>query len=386
MEYNSMPYADGGVRMPDFAGGGGKGIEVFPPGIMDPPSAPMMEPPNTVNFPPNPRMFEMDPPSAPKYTPKRSSRHMLYAVEILVFAVVGWGWLAVREYMGATPVLDVSVLLCLLITSLVNLALALMYPTVDQFKAPAQGLLAHAVSVWVLYAYGLLESTTSRPGNLCCHGASTFSVPQTYAAAYFGGLTLHQTAGAVTLAFLTVYLLLTAVQVRVCMDDPREWLLSKTALSTACLMSFHLGLFALNAGACGGDLGIGVLVVASIGWILLTDIKWVLSSLYGQNTNSDALYSVIQSISELTITVLLTAVAGVLSSSLGGAPSAVLMVVLAGAMLWQSAVVALSLVACKGVKKQRKVSPAPPDPQPLLAGFRMVLPGRGARIGERKAW
>lgn len=346
---------------------------------------------------------------------KRSSRHMMFAVELLIFSLVGWGWLALREYMGATPVMDVSVIICLLVSSSVNLFLALVYHTTDQFKSSAKGFLAHTLSVWVLYAYSLIESTTPRQASLCCSGSSTFSVPGTYALAYFGGLPLHQTVGAVTLAFLSVFLLLAAVQVRVCIEDPREWLMMKTPTSIACLVSFQLGLFAVNAGVCNaGGLGIAVLVVAAIAWLVMVDFLKLVSF------KDRVIGSLIQLIVEMAVTVMLAAIVGVLSASVSGVPSALLMVLFGGALLWQSVALALALARCLRPKSVSAASggavnlvdsegfespsapmldpstaPQQPDSTALLARYRgrpvMALPGvREMRLhgGGRgkKAW
>ena len=338
---------------------------------------------------------QADDPIPQKTQRKRSSRHMMFAVELFIFSIVGWGWLAVREYMGATPVMDASVILCLFISASINLVLALVYHTTDQFKNSAQGFLAHTLSIWVLYAYSLYESTIPRQTPLCCGSASTFSASQTYAAAYFGGLPLHQTVAAVTLAFLSVFLLLAAVQVRVCLEDPREWLLMKTGLAVVCLVSFQLGLFTTNAGVCGaGGLGVAVQVTAAVAWISMIDVLKLI------NFKNVVLGGVIQLITELALTVMLTAMVGVLSATVFGSASTLLMLIFGCVMLWQSVALALALVVCMGPKggvQSVSVDPDAPSapPKELLARYRgrpvMALPGvREMRLhGERrgkKAW
>ena len=113
----------------------------------------------------------------------KTGHHLLYAVEMLAFAVIGWAWLAVRELMGDTPVLDVSVLLTILITSAINLPLALIYPS-DQFKNSAQAFLSNTACVCFLYAYGLYQSTTDGSGAICCASggvqSSVYSLRLTY--------------------------------------------------------------------------------------------------------------------------------------------------------------------------------------------------------------
>lgn len=282
--------------------------------------------------------YEQDGAPNQSYTPnppKRSSKHVVYAIELLIFTFVGWGWLGIREFMGATPVMDVSVLLCLLISATFNLALALIYYTTDQFMGAAQGFFAHTLSLWMLYVYSLIESTTSGWGPLCCSGgASTFSVTKTYANAYFGGLPFHQTAGAVTLAFLSVFLILAAGQVRVCLEDPREWLVGQITISVACLISFHVGLFALNAKVCGSEMGGAVIGIATAAWLLMADTQWAFFCVVPVER------VVIQRSLELAFTALLAGVAGGLSTSIGGSVSSALMLSLGGVLVWQTAALA----------------------------------------------
>ena len=348
--------------------------------------------------------------------PKRSSKHLIYAIEILIFTITGWGWLAVREFMGATPVMDVSVLFCLLMSSTMNLVLALIFYTTDQFKKAAQGFFAHTLSVWVLYVYSLSESTTGGWDPLCCNGFSTYSVTKTYASAYFGGLPLHQTAGAVTVAFLSVFLILAAGQLRVCIDDPREWLPRKVATSLVCLVSFHLGLFVLNSRVCGGaNVGGAVIGVAVLNWLSMTDFIPMLISLIF--TITDEMKKLIQMISELILTVLLTAMSCVLSSKLGGRPSSALMLIFGGVGFWQAASVGIAvfmplnhnLNALNNLKKKRKdqqlrpedFAPSAPSKNALHAASQfsgqhsrpfMLIPGvremrlNGTQKRENKAW
>jgi hypothetical protein len=94
--------------------------------------------------------------------------HLLYAVEMLAFAAIGWAWLAVREFMGDTPVMDVTVFITLLIASGVNLLLALYYHTPEEFRTSAQAFVNLVVCVWALYAYTLFESTTDGRSAICC--------------------------------------------------------------------------------------------------------------------------------------------------------------------------------------------------------------------------
>jgi hypothetical protein len=376
---------------------------------------------NYSDYPPQ-DPFQADPPVPPQQQQqqpkKRSSRHMLYSVEILVFSLIGWGWLAVREYLGSTPVLDVSVLLCLLVSSLINLALSLVYHTTDQFRPAAQAFFAHALSLWALYLYGLAESTAARPSPLCCNGAASFSAPQTYAAAYFGGLPFHQAAGMVTVAFLSVLVVVSAAQVGACLGDPREWLPRDVLLAIVCLFSLHLGLFTRAAGVCGdGGLGLGVVAVAGFLLAVMLHVpedgvrlyELARDSIRRRNNSNKVspegvqvsskkakephrVLPLVQLIIELLSTILLAAMTAVLSYQLGGAPSVLLLLVFVAVVLWQAGAVVLGVA---GLFDAKKADPAPSaPPKPLLARYGgrpvMVLPSvremRLAARREKKAW
>ena len=312
---------------------------------------------------------------------KRSSKHTVYAIEILIFTLVGWGWLAIREFMGVTPVMDIAVLLCLLISAATNLALALVYYTTDQFMGPAQGFFAHVLSVWLLYAYSLVESTAGGWGPLCCDGVSTFSVGKTYAAAYFGGLPFHQTAAMVTLAFMTVLLILAAGQVRVCMEDPREWLVGQTTLAVSCLVSFHIGLFALNSRVCGSEMGGAVIGIAVAAWLLMVDPQRAFCCVQTADR------AVIQRSLELAFTALLAGVAVGLSASIGGSASSALLLTFGVALAWQGVALGGIVYAQRRPHAQRRPPNSNPDLAPnedtltpggLQYRFRNSYNGRGA--------
>jgi hypothetical protein len=87
------------------------------------------------------------------------SDHILYAVELAVFAFVGLGWLSARELLGGTPVLDVAVLVCVAVLGCINLVLALVLYTAEQFERAARAFFSQALALWALYCYGLLCTT-----------------------------------------------------------------------------------------------------------------------------------------------------------------------------------------------------------------------------------
>lgn len=201
--------------------------------------------------------------------------HILYALELVMFAFVGWGWLAVRERMGQTPVLDVAVLVSFLVCACVNLTLSLVLYTTERFVGPARAFFSHTLALWVLYVFGLVQSSGS--GLVACK-TGVFGLQTTYAAAFFGGLSYHQAAGAVTVAFLTFVVILSSGQVRVCTEAPSTWLAPGTGQAVLVLAGLFLVLFAFKAPlqgaahvycavACSVFLGILYLSMPRLDWV-----------------------------------------------------------------------------------------------------------------------
>ena len=200
------------------------------------------------------------------------SDHILYAVELAVFAFVGLGWLSARELLGGTPVLDVAVLVCVAVLGCINLVLALVLYTAEQFERAARAFFSQALALWALYCYGLL--CTTGEGALQCKGG-THSAGKTYAAAYFGGLPYHQAPAAFTLAFLTFVVVLAAGQVRSCGLPPSSWLSQCTGQAVLVLLTLHLVLFLclapLPVGYVGGGVILAMLLVLEFASMLRID-------------------------------------------------------------------------------------------------------------------
>ena len=284
-------------------------------------------------------------PQTAQVDPSNKPSHLLYAVEMLAFAVVGWAWLAVRELMGDTPVMDVAVLLSVLVSSVINLVMALLYYTTEQFKNPAQAFLNHAACVWLLYAFSLLQSTTDGRSAICCieDGAqkSLFSLRLTYRQAYFGGLTLHQSAAAITLSFLTIFLILASAQARVCTQSPREWPMAKAPLAVVCLLCLQQAMLGIMAPVCKDkDISNAVLAFIVIALVLMLDTPWLFAKLTngGQIVTSAGidvlqLLKVLQCSIELVLTFLIGVMAAVLGFNLGSGDA--LTVCIGVALLWQ---------------------------------------------------
>jgi hypothetical protein len=108
----------------------------------------------------------------------RQDTHLLGAVKLAMFAIVGLGWLAVREYLGALPVSDAAALLSLPARAGVNLVLALLLPT-EAFTGPARAFFTEVLALCVLYGYSLAQSVGSIP--LACSNKGDFSHRLRYA-------------------------------------------------------------------------------------------------------------------------------------------------------------------------------------------------------------
>jgi len=199
---------------------------------------------------------------------RETDGHIFSAIKLMVFAMLGLGWLSVREYLGEIPVMDASALLAVAVLAGMNLALALAYPTVESFVEPSKAFFSQILALAVVYAYSLAESINNTNGLGC--------KAWTYTAAYFGNLPLHEVPAALTLAFLLIYLIMAAGQVRVCRKDPKRWLAAGTGQAVLVLVMLHLALFVLKAPASpatGGGAILALLVL--IMWILMLQLDWL---------------------------------------------------------------------------------------------------------------
>ena len=218
------------------------------------------------------------------------SKHIAYAVQLLIFTLVGWGWLSLRELLGSTPVLDVVVFVSLLSAGVINLCLALVFYSIGQFEGYAQAFFSHSLAVWILYCYSLLESTGSGYTPLVCQKNGSYTLPSTYASAFFGGLPVHQAAAAVTLAFLTVHLIISAAQVRASVQMPRQWFAPGTGQAVMVLICLHLVIFVFCAPLQAGNHALAgvVAVVTALLWLSMIRFDWLASlSFQAQLQGSD---------------------------------------------------------------------------------------------------
>lgn len=214
------------------------------------------------------------------------SRHVFYAVELFIFAFVGWGWLAIREYLGKTPVLDVVVVISIMVSSILNLAMAVALASSRNFTPFACAYFSHCAALWVLYVYGLAESLRSDADALCClDQGSSYTIGPTYASAFFGGLPMHQIPAMITLAYLTVLTLIAGAQARVCSKSPREWLLGGSWISITSLVATHLSAFLMGFPVCEEDSAFPALtVLVAFSAVILTgvDLDWFMELYYTQ--------------------------------------------------------------------------------------------------------
>ena len=197
------------------------------------------------------------PPDDPEETPSKSLRHLQFSAELLIFGFVGWSLLAVREYLGSTPVMDVTVVLSTMVMSLLNAVGAVLCSDAAAFAPFAQAYFSHSLALIVFYGYSLSESIVIKSPAINCNvwtnqsGGNNSVVSGTlagiYKEAYFGGLVMHQVFASVTLGYLIVVFLVSAAQARVCVPEPRYWFLRGTSQCAAALVAMHLTLFSLHA-------------------------------------------------------------------------------------------------------------------------------------------
>jgi hypothetical protein len=294
----------------------------------------------------SPEVIQSQPQPQGKSQEGPSAAHLLYAVEMLAFAVIGWAWLAVRELMGDTPVMDVAVMLSLLVCSAINLLFALLYHTTDQFKGLAQAFINHTVCLWLLYAFSYAQSTTDGRGSICCvvdgNRYNSYSLRLTYKAAYFGGLTLHQPAAAITLSFLSIFLLLAAAQAKACKLIPIEWPLDKAPLVMICLLGFLQGMFGLKAPVCKDqDMSGAAIAVAVMAWALAAlNFPWLYKEGLGYDAKTKSgfkyvdVFKIIQVFLEIFFTFLVGLLAALTAVNLGSGEA--LLLFFAFALLWQA--------------------------------------------------
>jgi hypothetical protein len=218
-----------------------------------------------------------------QYLPQ-SNTPILYTTELIIFGFVGWAWLAVREYIGQTPVLDATVILSTLVCSCLNLIGVLFFPSPQDFAPFAQGFFSHSLVVALLYAYGLSESTAIGSPTVSC-GTSNSTVSSLYAQAYFGGLTLHQIPACITMAYLVVILLLSAAQASACLPLPRRWFLRGIPQSTSAFLLLHLCLFSLSVPLADPMTPFASLLLAltALHVLCLIDLSWALGLLFPES-------------------------------------------------------------------------------------------------------
>ena len=164
----------------------------------------------------------------------------------------------------------------------------------------------------------------------------------TYKAAYFGGLTLHQPAAAITLSFLTIFLLLAAAQAKACKLIPLEWPLDKAPLVMICLLGFLQGMFGLKAPVCKDqDMAGAVIAVAVMAWALAAlNFPW----LYKEVLKYDAVlqngfkyvdvFKIMQVFLEIFLTFLVGLLAALTAVNLGSGDA--LLLFFGFALLWQA--------------------------------------------------
>lgn len=200
--------------------------------------------------------------------------HIVCAAKLVMFALVGLGWLSLREYLGALPVADMSALITVMTLAVLNLVAALVLPTTEEFKGPARAFLGAILALCVWYWCSLAQSLGS-DSMTCGGGKATFQ--GTWAKAFYGGLPLHEAAGALTLAFLLIYLTLAAGQARACMKQPSEWIPPGTGQAILIPVGIQYAIFVFRA-PVAEELAILmglVIALAVVCFILMIRLDWL---------------------------------------------------------------------------------------------------------------
>ena len=229
---------------------------------------------------------------------KKESMQFMYPIELLIFAFIGWGWLAIREFMGNTPVMDATVVIVTIVSSVINLLACAVCTEPSQFQPFARAHLSHMFSLWMFYLYSLIESIAAGNVKVCCGNPKTttpisISLAQSYTSTYFGGIQFHQAFCVITLAYLTVCVFISAAQARACAmqqhyhqvdkDHPVSWSILRGTVSTiAILVSLHCSMFEIRAPLCShlSEFSTGVMSFAILAWITMADLYWIYTVLW----------------------------------------------------------------------------------------------------------
>jgi hypothetical protein len=217
---------------------------------------------------------------------EQENTQLVYSIELLIFSFIGWGWLAIREFLGNTPVMDATVILVTIVSSILNLLACVFFSEPHLFQPFARAHLSHMFSLWVFYLYSLIESMAAGNVKVCCGTAMpvTISLAQSYTSTYFGGIQFYQAFCVITLAYLTVCVFISAAQARACAmqqhyqvdkNHPVSWsILRGTVSAIAILVSLHCAMFAIRAPLCNrmSDYSAGVMSIAILAWISMSDL------------------------------------------------------------------------------------------------------------------
>jgi hypothetical protein len=136
----------------------------------------------------------------------------------------------------------------------------------------------------------------------------------------------HQAPAAITLAFLIIFLILSAGQMRVCSSEPKTWVLRGTALVVCALLALHPAVMAMHPGLCQDHTGLGktIIGVAAAAFFALIDWEW-----------TDIPYiNIIQRVVELVFSFLLIILGNTLSSQIASPASPPLLILSIFVFLW----------------------------------------------------
>lgn len=211
--------------------------------------------------------------------PKEDQGNGLYAVEAAVFGVVGFGWLAAREGAFGGSMLDYACFSVMFYASLLSLACGVFLHRGRVQRA----YVGVAAGVWHLYLYGVIageaaSTSIGYDGPACVQNANPRGLVR---AVLFGGVPLHELPAGVSLALLTVNVLVAAGGVGEGLWRLCAWS-DVAALGVLVLHAALSGLPGMSPDLQGGGAGALWVLVGVHVLFLVFDVVWQRGVLLGR--------------------------------------------------------------------------------------------------------
>jgi hypothetical protein len=287
---------------------------------------------------------------------------LVYPTEILIFAIIGWAWLSLREMFGDTPVMDSGVIISLLVTSILNFLISTTLTFKEEYVQYAKGFAAHVFSLWILYLHSIIESVSDGKIDLCCGSGITqkgVSFSKAQGVMFFGGIPMHQVFAIITWGFLTIVMFISLLQVKSNYLNPsslKDWFIRKTWSAITFLLVIHTVIFSMSNLTCtkfmefsGVIICFGILtlcLMVDIGWIIGIALKIPHSSL--RSKKMTVLWFSIECIVSLTSLILVF----VLLAVIGNRVPAGLLTMIVIFLIWVSLVIIKDVYKIKAMERE----------------------------------